>query len=103
MGFNIDGLDDLIDDLENLQNEVNKVSEMDGELFPRQFMHQYTNAEDINEFFGNSPWEMETKEDFESIPVTELDRYVDEHSRFRTWGQMKDKAGSELVKRRLNL
>lgn len=109
MGFDSSGFDDLISDLEDLQNKVENVNDMDEErvpfeeLFPRSFMRQYTDAKNIDKFFRNSPWDTETQEDFESIPETELDRYVDEHSRFRTWEQMKNEAGSELVKRRLNL
>lgn len=108
MGFSMDGFDDFIEDLESLQEDIERVDKMDGEhipfdeLFPQSFMRQYTDAQHIEEFFENGPWNVDTQEDFEAISETELDRYVDQHSRFRTWEQMKDRAGSELMKRRLN-
>lgn len=107
MGFEIDGLDDLQEDLERLQNKIQEFDDLDGErvpfdeLFPDQFMQKYTDANNIEEFFANSPWEVESQDEFEDVSETELDEYVDNHSRFRTWGQMKEKAGEEFVKKRM--
>lgn len=106
---NIDGFDDFANELRKLQNEVEKIGEMDGErisfgeLFPPSFMKKYTDVVNIDEFLDNSPWEIESQKDFEEIPETEMDRYVDNHSRFRTWEQMKSEAGNELVKRKLDI
>ena len=72
-----------------------------GELFPRSFMIRYTDSENIEEFFENSSWDIESEEDFEAIPEVEMDQHVDDHSRFRTWEQMMSKGGEEYVTRQL--
>jgi hypothetical protein len=102
MGFEIDGLDDLQNDLERLQNRMQKFDDLDGErvpfdrLFSDKFTKKYTDADNIEGFFANSPWKIKSQGEFEDIPETELDEYVDNHSQFRTWGQMKGKAKKNL-------
>lgn len=105
MGFEIDGLDELQDQLEDLQKNA---EQLDGEnevpfdeLFPEEFMRKYTDAETIEGFFDESSWNIESEEDFEQIPDQELDQYVDDHSRFRTWEQMQGEAATEWMKRQM--
>lgn len=85
-----------------MENEIDGEKVPFDEIFTHRFMRRQTDAESIDEFFENSPWQPETPEEFDAIPVAELDRYVDEHSRFRTWEGMKSKAGNEWVKQKLN-
>ena len=105
MDIDTSGFDDLINEIEELEKTVNEV---DGEripfdeLFPRPFMQRYTDADDIEIFLDRSRWNIENQEDFEKIPETEFDEYVDNHSRFRTWEQMKSKAGNEWLSTRLD-
>lgn len=106
MDIETSGFDDLIDEIEELERTVNSI---DGEqvpfdeLFPRPFMQRYTDADDIDTFLDRSPWKVRTQEDFEEIPETKFDGYVDDHSRFRTWEQMKSKAGNEWLSNRIDL
>lgn len=105
MPIDTSGFDDLIDKLDEIQESVNN---LDGqqvsfdELFPRPFMQRHTDADDIEEFFERSQWNIDSNEDFEAIPEIELDRYVDQHSEFRTWEQMQTKAANEWTSRQLN-
>lgn len=98
--------DDFADELDELQKTAEN---LDGqqipfdELFPQSFMQRYTDAENIDVFFDRSSWDIQDQEDFEAISEIELDRYVDQHSQFRTWEQMKSKAGEQWVKRQFNV
>lgn len=100
------GFDDLTDKLDEMQESANN---LDGqrvsfdELFPRPFMQRHTDADDIEEFLEHSQWNIDSNKDFEAIPEIELDRYVDQHSEFRTWEQMQTKAMNEWTSRQLNL
>jgi hypothetical protein len=105
----MEALDDLQDTIDEIQDTANKLNDMDGEEIPfgygfsQSFMQKNTDVDDIEEFIENSPWDVETLGDLTDIPETELDRYVDDHSRFKTWEQMSAETGGEAQKRRLSL
>ncbi|TKX69257.1 hypothetical protein [Halorubrum sp. SP9] len=103
----MDGIDEAIDELEELRASAEK---MDGEnemaitdLFPPRFMTQYSEYEDFGEFIEDSPWTVESADDFEGIPEDEWDDYVRENTTFDGWENMQETAGSEWAKRQLGL
>ncbi|ADB63989.1 conserved hypothetical protein (plasmid) [Haloterrigena turkmenica DSM 5511] len=107
MSVRIEGFEELSDRLSQLSRDAESI---DGEntvpmteLFPPDFMQTYTEFDSLEEFFDESPWVIESQEDFESIPEKKFDDYVDNHTGFNSWEVMLKAAGREWVGRKLNL
>lgn len=66
--------------------------------FSPQFMQRYTEFEDLEAFFEASPWNPETAPEFEAIPASELDEYVDEHTVFVDWRSMYQQAERHRIR-----
>lgn len=100
-----DGFNDLNKFLNNLEQKVQKASgEVSFEdLFNEEFMQNYSDFSNINEFFNKSPFEFDNEEEFDRIDEKELDKYVSSHTKFSSWDEMKGKAGEEEIVRRLGL
>lgn len=105
MSFEIDGLDDLQKRLEEMQDAAR---EIDGEneiplveLFPPSFMQKYTDFQDIEEFFDQSPWNVESQDDLEAIPQQEFDSYVSDTTQFDSGEEMQGKAVEEWAAKEL--
>lgn len=107
MGFNTSGFDELGQELESL---ANRAEELDGrnevslsELLPQSFMLRFTEFSSIEEFFEESPWEIETEEDFEAIHEDDLDGYVEANTKFEDWETMQEEAMERWVADKLEL
>lgn len=75
-------------------------------LFPPQIMMKYTDANNIEEFFlhnGLVPPDNGTltPDVIETIPEKQFNKYVKLHTRFKSWEEMKARAGGEWILRRL--
>lgn len=70
-------------------------------LFNESFMLNYTKSKSIDDFFKQSPFELENEEDFERINESELDEYVNKETSFSSWEEMKGKAGAIYIKKQL--
>lgn len=66
--------------------------------FSPQFMQRYTEFEDLETFFEASPWSPETTPEFEAIPASELDEYVDERTVFVDWQSMYQQAERHRIR-----
>lgn len=102
--FKITGMKDLEKSLKRIEKKIQ--DQVSGEvtfdvLFNKRFMKLYTKFNDIEEFFQASPFNIQSQEDFENINEAELDKYVSEHTKFRTWEDMNKKALEEYVKSKL--
>ena len=73
------------------------------EIFTSEFMNKYTDYSSIDEMFNKSEFTIESNEDFDKIPVDQLDRFVKENTKFPTWAEMIGTAGEEYVIRKLGL
>ena len=93
----MEGFDELINDLENIKKKAKKLdgyNEISFEnLFPPAFMKKYTAFGSINEMFKVSPFELETQEDFKTIPEDEMDKFINENTEFTSWEDMIGEAG----------
>jgi|AntDeeMinimDraft_4_1070355.scaffolds.fasta_scaffold06649_2 hypothetical protein len=105
MSFDGDDLDDAIDSLEDMGE---KAEELHGEnevpivdLFTDDFMEAHTDFGSLDEFFEQSPWEVESEQDIEAIPQDEMDDYVAENTDFPHTDGMTSKAGSEWAAKQL--
>lgn len=105
MGVQLEGLDEFMEKLDQIQQSAEEVSGTNEvpmpELFRPDFMQTYTEFETLEDFFDESPWTIESQEDFEEIPEDEFDEYVDEHTGFDSWEMMLKTAGREWMSRQL--
>lgn len=72
-----------------------------GELFNENFMRQYTDFDSFEALVEAGGWGPATRETFEVIPDTEWEAWVQKHTQFSSWIEMQQKAGNELIQRRL--
>jgi len=105
MSFDDDDLDDEIDSLEDMEE---KAEDLHGDqevpisdLFTDDFMETHTSFGSLDEFFEQSPWDVESDEDIEAIPQDEMDDYVAENTDFPHTEGMTSKAGSEWAAKQL--
>ncbi len=100
MEINMDGFDELRKKIEELEGE-NRVPV--NELLTSAFMKRWTDFSAFDQMVEESPFAVETAEDFESIPDDEWDEYVDQTTRFESWQEMINRAAAEYTKRKLDL
>ena len=105
MSFKITGLDDL---QKNLQNLADKAEGLSGEhqvsfedLFVEDFMKSNTKFASFNGLLDESPFTVDTPEDFEAIPDAEFDTYVAEVTEFESWEDMLEEASTQYAARQL--
>lgn len=103
MSFKLD-----LSGLENFQNELNRKIEnfnskpkTFADIFNVSFMNTYTKYSNINDFFSNGGFAINSKKDFENINVTDLDKYISENSSFSSWNEMQQTASIEYAKKQL--
>jgi len=105
MGIKMKGFDDFRKKLKQMQNATKDlekgVSVSFDELFHEGFMRKYTNFTSIDEFFDKSPFEIQTEEDFDKIDINQFDEYIRNNTQFSSWEEMKGKAGTEWVAKKL--
>lgn len=103
----IEGMDELLGKLDHLQQ---RSEDLHGEhevsfeeLFPPPLMAAHTNFSDMDAMLEESPWEVDSSDDFEQIPDSEWDRFVSEHTRFENWQAMMQEAVNEWARKKLEL
>ncbi|WP_298705327.1 hypothetical protein [uncultured Veillonella sp.] len=101
----IEGLDNLEKSLNELSANAKKLSGTSAipfdELFPPSFMRHHTDSSSIDEFLDNSPFTIESEEDFLAIPDEEWDNYIVAHTDFSSWEEMQGKAAEDYVVKQL--
>jgi len=107
MSVHIEGFDDFDDEIRELKEHAdaldgNNEIPMD-QLFTESFIESYTPFSSLAAFFEHSPWTVETRADFKSIPEDEFDRYVNDNTGFNDWETMLQAAGREWVSRQLGI
>jgi 4-alpha-glucanotransferase len=85
MSVNIEGVDEPTQQLESLDGEH---SIPISELFTPRFMQTHSDVETFESSVEESPWTVETEDDFKSIPETEWDDYVESNTVFKDWDSM---------------
>lgn len=104
-GIQFSGLDDLEKELTEM---AQRAEELDGthevplnELLPRTFMQKHSRFSSFDQFLDESPFTVETSEDFDAIPNAEMDTYVSSVTDFDSWEDMLDEATQEYVSRKM--
>jgi len=82
------------------QYEDRKISFDD--LYPEEFMQEYTDYNSISEMLSKSDFEIEKQDDFENIPEDEWNDYIDNCTDFDNWEEMRSKAVKEWVEKDLD-
>jgi len=95
--FEVKGFDELNKQLKKLKKAVNDLSKEKNvsldKLFTSKFMMQYTNFSNFEEFLSAGNFVVNSQEDFESIPESELNAHVRKTTKFSSWRDMLNKAG----------
>lgn len=107
MKISVGGFDNLISRIGEIQSGL---GDLDGEhtisfeeMFPPNFMKNYTDFDSIGDMMDESGFSVETSEDFEKIPDDDWDKFVSNRTRFSTWSTMLDKATKQWISNVLGL
>ena len=98
--FDDSGLKRMVKKLEHIGDKVDGKHSFN-EMFPTEFMKEYTNYSDIDSFMNNCGFPYKTDDEFKAIPDDVFDDYVRNSSKFDSWHEMLNAAGEELVRREL--
>jgi hypothetical protein len=105
--FKIQGLDKLqrqLDDLSRRAAALNGTHSVPvAQMLTPAFMQKHTGFRDIDTFFGAGGFSVESTADLEAIAEADLDAWVLKNSKFTTWKQMLDAAGSQWAAGKLGL
>ena len=88
----LDGIPPTLDEMASDDTAI-------ADVFPDEFIQEYTDAESIDAFFDEGSWSVSTFGDLESVPLSELDDLVSEQSTFDSWTAMAQAAGDEFAHR----
>jgi len=99
ISFDLKALDNLRQNLDKLSKDPRVPFSL---LFPSSFMKKYTQFNSIDEMVNKSPFKVESEEDFKKIPDKDWDVYVIEKTSFKSWGEMKSKAGEEYIGKQIH-
>jgi len=103
MSFKLDlsGLENFQKDINKKVQNFNSKPKTFADIFDSSFMTTYTNCSDIDNFFNNGGFSINSKEDLENINETDLDKYVADNTSFKTWNEMYKTAATLYTKNQL--
>lgn len=103
----IKGLDKLEKQLKQMEKGAKELSRTKhvsfGELFTTSFMKKYTSFSTLDDFLKAGGFDIESQEDFEAIPDTEFDRYIEATTKFKNWEDMLNEATTQYAVKKLGL
>ncbi len=101
----IKGLDKLEKQLKQMQKGAKELSRTKqvsfSELFTTSFMKKYTSFSSMDELLNAGGFKVESQEDFEAIPDTELDRHIADTTKFKNWKDMLNEATTQYAAKKL--
>ncbi len=101
VNINLSGLEKFKKNLNQKVQNLNSKPKTFADIFDYSFMSTYTKFSSINDFFTNGGFDVNSKEDFENINESDLDKYVSANSTFNSWHEMQKTASVEYVKKQL--
>lgn len=103
----VNGFDELekkIKRIEEGAKELEQTKDIQfNELFNDAFMAKNTPFNNVDDFFGKSPFDVTSRETFKEIDENKLDHYVVENSDFDSWTEMMNAATEEFIFKKLGL
>lgn len=98
-----DQLNDLTDSLDSFQKKLEKNSGTQevtfDVLFPNSFMTKHSKYSDIDSFLSAS--NINSQEDFDNVPESQFDVFVNANSDFSSWQNMQQQATNEYFAKKL--
>lgn len=79
-----------------VEEEVNGNQDIT-DIFTPDFMSRNSRFSSIEEFFEESSFDVNTQEDFEAVPETEIDRFTKDNTDFDSWESFKTEAGKQFA------
>ena len=98
--LNANSIKNAIDKLKEVQKNMKEAEKPSSytlkELFPNDFMEEYTNCKTIKEFIENSGFDF-SHEANEVFCSDEFSKYVSGNSKFTSWEKMKNHAAKIIL------
>ncbi len=105
MGLKITGLDEFMNSLEKMQKAAEELETEQSipfdELFTTSFMEEHTKFKSIYELLESGNFIVNSQEDFEAIPDSELDEHIKVVTDFSTWEEMLASATELCIAKKL--
>ena len=92
-------LDDFMSNAENLEGSDEVPLD---ELYPPPFMSDYTEFDDIDAFFSDSSYDVETPEDYDDLEWGDLDEHTADTTDFDTHREMGETALQDWTERQMD-
>lgn len=98
----LDGLNKRLNALKENAESLNGTNHVSlGELFSVPFMKKYTSFNSINDLFNAGGFKVQTKQDLESIPDIQLDKFIAATTKFTSWKEMLTEASKQYAVKKL--
>lgn len=105
MGFKIKGLNELQKQFKKMEQAARELEGNNSipfsDLFTSSFMNKYTNFSNFEEFLEAGEFTVNSQEDFESIPDSDMDLHVSKSTKFSSWQNMLESATEAYVAKKL--
>lgn len=90
------GFDELDLPIDELQSELDKLTENSfvsfEQLFPTSFMQEHSSFSTFDELLDAGGFIVQCQEDFDAIPIAELDKHISLTTDFKNWDDMFEQA-----------
>jgi hypothetical protein len=103
--FKMTGIEEVRRSLETLQKraQILKGPVPFDELFPPEFMRQYTDFKTMDDMLGGYSPPISSIEEFDQVPDAAWNAYVTKTTQFQSWDEMQSVAARAYIQRRLGL
>lgn len=105
MKVNFSGFNELERELKKLEQSVKSIEGENSipftDLFPFDFMKRYTQFSSIEDMFNESPFTINSEEDFVAIDDDEWDNFISTSTNFDSWEKMQEAAVVDWTKNQL--
>lgn len=105
MSIKFEGFDKLQNRLKQMEKAAKELEKGESVpllvLFSPEFMIDYTQFSSFEEFLSAGGFEVNSQEDFESIPDEVMDAHVANTTEFDSWEEMFSKAGEQYIAKKL--
>lgn len=104
--FKIDGLDDLQKDLKQLERNARSIGQRRSidlyKLLSNRFLRRHTKFSSLDQLFDESPLDVKTQKDLDTLNEQELDEFIRKSTKFRSWEDILDNALGEWAEAELS-
>lgn len=107
---NTKGLDELRRKVDELDGKMKALEGehhvLFSELFPPQFLHQYTSftsLDDLEQKAQQNGFTLDTLSGFTATPQDKWDEFIAQHSQFGSWQEMMNVGAADYARRQISL